>query len=83
MPIDNLAALCVAIKFGLPPETSFIKLEKLYEGKKFKNSFPWTVEDFADIEKFRAEGISWREISEYYGLSKNVACQAYKDHKKG
>lgn len=79
---DNWYALVIAILFKQPPEAAFQILE---DGVKNKGYSPLTELDTLDMIKFRGEGITYKEISEMYGITESAACKRimyYKKHKK-
>lgn len=70
MVFENLLALHIAIEKDCPPETAFLWLDRLLDGKKNPKipDFPWTIFDIEDIKKLKSQGITYREISTYYGV---------------
>lgn len=78
---ENLMALYIAIEEECPPEIAFKRLDR-FCGQIVKNlRFPWTDKDLHDIEIYRSEGITWKEIGNYFGVAESTIHLVYNNYK--
>jgi hypothetical protein len=65
----NFYALAVSIITGCSPEQAFYLLET---GHKMKDP-NYFADELADMASLRGKGVTWREIGEIFGISRNAA----------
>lgn len=63
--MENYMALAVSILGNCPPDTAFRRLENGVSYEKHK----WSWEDVDDIQKYRDQGLKWKDIAEIYDIS--------------
>ena len=63
--IENYMALAVAILGNCPPDAAFRRLENGVSHETHK----WSWEDVDDIQKYREQGLKWKDIAGIYNIS--------------
>lgn len=73
MVFENLMVLWIAIEKNCSQEVAFKYFDKVISSKEGRPRelpyFSWTPEDIQDILIFRKEGLTYKEIGSYYGVS--------------
>ena len=72
-------ALFVSIIKEVSPEEAM----RLMEGKKPKKYRKWTAEDYEYIEFLRAEGKTWKQIGQDFGVATTCVQRNYSRWKGG
>nr|DAY68079.1 MAG TPA: GcrA cell cycle regulator [Caudoviricetes sp.] len=64
---DGWCALCISILRNVSPDQAFRLFETgvIYEKRK------WSWEDIDDIQSYRDQGLSWKDIAEIFNMNKS------------